>query len=220
MATGAVLNRALRLIARLTLGEQVRTLQKELSRLSALRRRFCVWTPKNLLFALVAAEDRRFFEHQGVDIVAIARACWKFLWRGQMEGASTLEQQHVRTVTARRERTLRRKVREILLANCVGEALGKSDVLEVYLSIAYFGWKMQGVARACGALGYELSTLSASQAADLVARLKYPEPRYRDAQWQTRVKKRVTYIERLLSRGRGVAECHQLAGGTNDAIPT
>src|SRR5690242_20336233 len=65
---------------------------------------------------LVSGEDHRHGRHHGFDLIAIARAVWRRIARGKYEGASTIEQQLVRVITGRYERTLRRKVREIGLA--------------------------------------------------------------------------------------------------------
>ena len=65
---------------------------------------------------LISGEDHRYFLHPGFDVIAICRAIWRRLAWGVREGASTIEQQTVRVLKGRYERTLRRKVHEILLA--------------------------------------------------------------------------------------------------------
>jgi len=125
---------------------------------------------------LISGEDHRFFRHPGFDIIAICRAIWKrFIW-GVREGASTIEQQTVRVITGRYERTLRRKISEIFLATLVTRVISKNEIPAIYLKIAYFGWHMNGFKEACKRQQYKYHSLSLNDAATLVARLKYPEP--------------------------------------------
>jgi penicillin-binding protein 1A len=126
------------------------------------------------------------------------RSLWQFLFHGRLQGASTIEQQLVRTLTCRYERTLHRKFREILLAACVSELLSKPEVLTAYLSVAYFGWGMQGLNRACRVLGFDRNSISANQAAALIARLKYPQPREWNPPWQRQVRRRAKHVLGLL----------------------
>lgn len=132
--------------------------------------------PKLVQQLLIFAEDRRFFQHSGFDIIAIFRAIWKRLSSEKREGASTIEQQIVRVVTGRYERTLSRKISEILLATLVTRVISKNELPALYLKIAYFGWRMNGFDEACKRLNLHYHSISLNEAASLVARLKYPEP--------------------------------------------
>lgn len=138
-------------------------------------------TPETICWALVAGEDSRFFVHPGFDVSAILRAAWQLVWFGRIQGASTIEQQLVRTITRDYRRTFSRKFTEIILAACVQEILSKREILDAYLRVAHFGWGMDGITRACRVLGYSLSKICPIEAASLIARLKYPEPRVRTA---------------------------------------
>jgi membrane peptidoglycan carboxypeptidase len=168
----------IRLIARATLSNEWRTLRVEI-----LRRRVILATqsfrvpPLIAQRLLVSAEDHRHGRHGGIDFYAICRAVWRRFAQGRREGASTIEQQIVRVLTNRFERTLARKVRELLLATLVSEQLPKSTTPALYLSIGYYGWRMNGFAQACRRLGLKPVALSLDEAAALVARLKYPEAR-------------------------------------------
>jgi membrane peptidoglycan carboxypeptidase len=124
---------------------------------------------------LILAEDHRFFRHQGVDIISICRAIWRQATRGVLEGGSTIEQQLVRVITARYERTFRRKFREICLATLVTRVIPKESVPSVYLAHAYFGWRMNGFTQACSLLGVNPKCLSLNQAAEVISRIKYPQ---------------------------------------------
>jgi len=126
---------------------------------------------------LVSGEDHRHAWHPGFDLIAICRALWRRMAYGSREGASTIEQQIVRTITGRYEHTLRRKLKEILLATLVGASFPKEILPPLYLAIAYYGWRMNGYRQACQRLGLRPGSLALDEAAGLVARLKYPEPR-------------------------------------------
>ena len=125
---------------------------------------------------LVSGEDHRHRWHAGVDPVAICRVCWKRFVYGSLEGGSTIEQQLVRTITGRYERTVRRKLKEIVLATLVCCWFSKRVSPAVYLAIAYYGWRMNGFPQACERLGLTPRSIGLNAAASLVARLKYPEP--------------------------------------------
>ena len=75
--------------------------------------------PFELIALLAAIEDRKFFIHDGYDVLGMIRAVHVFIFRSKLEGASTIEQQLVRVLTDRRELTLYRKFREICLASAV-----------------------------------------------------------------------------------------------------
>lgn len=130
-----------------------------------------------LLKYLVLGEDRRHGRHLGFDPVAIARACWRRLTTSKREGASTICQQLVRTLTNRREHTISRKVTEICLAILVTRHFSADQIAKVYLQVAYYGWQMNNLTQAFNRTGFGQFTLSHFQAAAIVARLKYPQPR-------------------------------------------
>ena len=126
---------------------------------------------------LISGEDHRYFHHAGFDLRAICRAIYRRVFWGIQEGASTIEQQTVRILTGRYERTIARKVREILLATLVTEVVPKTILPEIYLEVAYFGWRMNNFRHACKRLALHPQRMSLEDAAGVVARLKYPEPR-------------------------------------------
>jgi penicillin-binding protein 1A len=99
--------------------------------------------------AFVAAEDRRFYLHDGVDGVGILRALLRNLSQGSVEeGASTITQQLARTVFLSQDRTLWRKLREALLAGKIERQLSKEQILEQYVNYVYLGSSAYGVADA------------------------------------------------------------------------
>ena len=99
--------------------------------------------------AFVAAEDRRFYYHNGLDIWGISRALVTNLRQGSVrEGASTITQQLARTVFLSQERTLPRKLKEAALAYKLERQLSKQQILEQYLNYVYLGSGAYGVADA------------------------------------------------------------------------
>jgi membrane peptidoglycan carboxypeptidase len=132
----------------------------------------------NLLELLVAGEDHRFWSHFGVDPIGLARAFWKTTFCNKREGGSTIAMQLVRTITKRYEISPQRKFKEIYLATRLTLTIERKEILKLYLNVAYFGWNMHGLKQTCKVLALDKSTLSNYEAASIVARLKYPEPRF------------------------------------------
>jgi 1A family penicillin-binding protein len=95
--------------------------------------------PQNLVQAVVAIEDRRFFSHGGIDLRGIARAVWHNLTGHSIEGASTITQQLARITYLSPERSIRRKVQEAMLALWLESRLSKQEILARYLNSVYFG---------------------------------------------------------------------------------
>lgn len=143
---------------------------------------------------LVTAEDHRFWSHSGVDLISIIRAIWKTKICNNREGGSTIAMQLIRTVTEDYSPTLRRKIKEIYYAIRISSFMKKKDLLNAYLAIAYFGWNMHGIEQACKKLGYNIEMLSKYEAASLVARLKYPEPKYFSKSKYEKIITRTFYI--------------------------
>lgn len=102
--------------------------------------------PPSLLNALVAKEDERFREHAGVDVWGIMRALYVDVQAGEVvEGASTITQQYVRNAYLSQETTIKRKVKEALIAIQIETVSSKDDILADYLNTAYFGSNAYGV---------------------------------------------------------------------------
>ncbi|MGI8648791.1 MAG: transglycosylase domain-containing protein [Rubrobacter sp.] len=102
--------------------------------------------PPDLLNALVAKEDERFREHAGVDVWGIMRALYVDVRAGEVvEGASTITQQYVRNAYLSQETTIKRKVKEALIAIQIETVRSKDEILADYLNTAYFGSNAYGV---------------------------------------------------------------------------
>ena len=105
--------------------------------------------PELVKQAFIAAEDRRFYEHDGVDLWGISRAVFTNIkQRSVREGASTITQQLARTVFLSQDRTITRKLREAALAYKLERQLTKEQILEQYLNYVYLGSGAYGVADA------------------------------------------------------------------------
>ena len=150
--------------------------------------------------ALVAGEDRRFYKHGGFDLRGIARAIAVYFKRGSIQGASTIEQQLVRTLTQLKRKTFRRKFKEIALAYYISSIFKKNDLARVYLMVAYYGWHMNDLPSALKRLKISFSP-SKREACDLVACLRYPIPKEPSSDRLARWQARSAYIEKSFDNG-------------------
>ncbi|WP_386687354.1 penicillin-binding protein 1A [Lonepinella sp. MS14437] len=132
--------------------------------------------PKQLINAIIATEDSRFYEHHGVDPVGIARAVSVAISNGgASQGASTITQQLARNFFLTPEKTLIRKVKEAVLAIEIENALTKEEILELYLNKIYLGYRSYGVAAAAKTyFGKSLNELSLSEMAVIAGLPKAP----------------------------------------------
>lgn len=152
--------------------------------------------------ALVVGEDRRFFAHFGVDTKGLARALAVYLARREVQGASTITQQLVRVVTCDYRRSVRRKLKELSLASAASDRIEKVDQAELYLTLAYYGWRMNGLQQALVRLQCSLP-LTQTQASELIARLRYPEPANASPLLLVKIRRRAAYINsRMKGAGR------------------
>jgi len=102
--------------------------------------------PPRLIQAVIAVEDSRFYRHEGLDPIRIAKALFVDLISLEMrEGASTITQQLARSLFLTQEKSLTRKAKEILLALKIEGVLSKDEILEMYLNQIYFGHGAYGV---------------------------------------------------------------------------
>lgn len=152
---------------------------------------------------LIQAEDHRYKKHLGFDIVAIFRAVYKNIFKGAKEGASTIEQQLVRVLTSDYERSIRRKCKEIVLATRLKTIASKKEIALVYLNIAYYGTKYQNLDSILRKYGLnKQDTIPDKICAEIVARLKYPEPRSINIKRIKQIEMRTEYILRRYNSKR------------------
>ncbi len=101
---------------------------------------------QRFLEMLIAYEDRRFFEHDGVDARALARAAGQFLMAGRIvSGASTLTMQVARLVDGGSTRNASGKLRQIAMARALEKRFGKDEILTLYLMLAPYGGNLEGI---------------------------------------------------------------------------
>lgn len=132
--------------------------------------------PENMIRALVAVEDSRFWHHKGVDYLAIIRAILKDILAGRIkEGASTITQQLAKVVFLSPEKTIIRKLKEATLAYRLEKNLTKEEILELYLNKIYFGRGAYGVEMAARSyFGKSISQVDLAEAALLCGLIKAP----------------------------------------------
>jgi len=130
----------------------------------------------HLVGAIIAVEDQRFYRHGGFDVIRVLGAGWNNVLEGRAEqGGSTITQQLARLSFLTSEKTLRRKLQEVILATRLERAFTKDQILEMYLNKAYFGDGLYGVeAASLGYFGKHASDVSAAEAALIAGLVKAP----------------------------------------------
>ncbi|MGC2414422.1 MAG: transglycosylase domain-containing protein, partial [Stellaceae bacterium] len=166
--------------------------------------------PKRVIRAFVSAEDKNFYSHHGVDPVSILRAALTDVGRWHSNrrpvGASTITQQVAKNMLLSNELSVSRKVKEILLATRIDEALSKDRILELYLNEIYLGSGAYGVAAA--ALTYfdkSLDELTLGEAAFLAGLPKAPN-NYNPSRFPQAAKARREWVlDRMAEDGNATA---------------
>ena len=135
--------------------------------------------PTPVVQAFLAAEDRNFFQHGGIDVGGIGRAVFKNLFNvvsgRRLEGGSTITQQVAKNVLLTNETSLNRKLKEAILSSRLEATLTKQQILELYLNEIFLGYRSYGVASAAyNYFGKSLSQLTPDEAAFLAALPKAP----------------------------------------------
>ncbi len=145
--------------------------------------------------AVLAIEDRRFFEHGGVDAFGVIRAAWRNAVEGRLaEGGSTISQQLAKLVFLSPERSVKRKIQEAMLAFWLERTFSKEEILTIYMNRAYFGAGAYGVdAAARRYFGRTARDVTLPQAAMIAGLLKAPS-RYSPAGDPERAKARARVV--------------------------
>ena len=132
--------------------------------------------PKSMKNAVIAIEDRRFYQHHGIDFIGITRALIRDIKaRGMVEGGSTITQQLTKNTLLTSQKTLKRKVDEVFLAMKIERQYSKQEILQMYLNQIYFGdgaWGIKHAAR--NYFGKEVKDLSIGESALLAGIIKAP----------------------------------------------
>lgn len=172
--------------------------------------------PENFKQALVAVEDAEFYDHGGVDPVAVLRAVWASVRTGRLGGgggASTLTQQLAQNLFLTRTHSIRRKLRQMLLAINIEKQYSKDQILTMYANVVYFGHGAYGL-EAAARLFFDrpASELTLPQAAFLAGVIQNPEGRWspiRNPDGATRRRNHV--LDRMLAEGMIDADGHAAA---------
>ncbi len=156
--------------------------------------------PPHVVNAFVAAEDANFFRHKGVDYIAIARAIVKdVLSGGFSQGASTITQQTVKSLFLTPEKTIGRKLKELILAYRIEKKLSKDEILYLYLNQIYLGDGAYGVEAAAQTyFGRGVSTLTVAEGA-LLAGLAQAPSRYSPRGHIDKARARQRYVLRRMA---------------------
>lgn len=168
---------------------------------------------------LINYEDKRFRDHSGVDLLALARAGAQALWNGRvLSGGSTLTMQVARLLENSGTGRIDGKLRQMRVAWALERRLGKDQILGLYLLLAPFGGNLEGVRAASFAyFGKEPARLTPAEAALLVAIPQAPESRRPDRQHEQAIKARKQVLNRSL-RDRIIGP-DQAEGALTERVP-
>lgn len=158
--------------------------------------------PPHVIDAVLAIEDRRFYDHFGMDPQGVARAAWRNMSTGTTEGGSTITQQLAKFTYLTPERSLARKAHELLIAFWLETWLTKDEILERYLSNAYFGDNNYGLRSASrNYFGKQPEELNLSEAAMLAGLLKAPSALAPTRHWEKSVERMNVVVEAMHEAG-------------------
>jgi monofunctional biosynthetic peptidoglycan transglycosylase len=165
------------------------------------------WTPSasippEMKWAVILAEDENFYKHEGIDVKAIKTAIKHDLEKKSFErGASTITQQVAKNIFLSREKTISRKIKEIILARRMEEELTKGRILELYLNVVELGPMVYGVGHGARYyFGKPASALTPRECAFLAAMLPGPRLAYNPYRNLRKVVRRSDMILKLLRR--------------------
>ncbi|MEO8305219.1 MAG: penicillin-binding protein 1A [Betaproteobacteria bacterium] len=148
--------------------------------------------------AILAAEDERFYSHGGVDYLSVLRAAASNLASGTQQGAGTITMQVARNFFLTREKTITRKLREVMLAWKIEESLSKDEILQLYVNQIFLGQRAYGFAAAAQIyFGKALKDVTPAEAAMLAGLPKAPSA-YNPVSNPKRAKTRQMYVLRRM----------------------
>ena len=166
----------------------------------------------NLVRAILAIEDQRFYDHSGIDVVRIAGAAWMNVRDGWgAQGASTITQQLARQSFLTPEKTLVRKLTEVAAAVRIERTFSKDEILQLYLNRTYFGAGLYGAeAASLGYFGKHAADLTPAEAALLAGLVKAPSTTAPTVNLARAVSRRNAVL-------RAMRETHAIDDATYDA---
>ncbi|MDV2495795.1 MAG: PBP1A family penicillin-binding protein [bacterium] len=171
--------------------------------------------PASLIRALIATEDARFYEHRGIDPKGIARALWTDIKAGRIvEGGSTITQQLAKVLFLTPERSLRRKLKEAILALQIERTYSKDQILGFYLNQVYMGSGAYGIEAAARTyFGRSVEELSLSEGAMLAGLPRAPSRYSPLAHPDIALRRRAHVLGRMAKLGYITAEEAERASG-------
>lgn len=162
--------------------------------------------PQHLIEAFIAAEDKNFYSHDGIDIFSIIRAAVSnvshVIHKTRVEGGSTITQQVVKTFLLSPERSIERKIKEAILSYKISQVFSKDEILELYLNQIYLGKSAYGVASAV--LNYfnkSIEELTISECAVLASLPKAPSQYNPEKNYKRAVERKNYVISRMYDDG-------------------
>ncbi len=170
--------------------------------------------PTHLQSAFIAIEDKRFYEHSGVDLRAVFRAIWQNVSEGEVvSGGSTITQQLVRNIIGiNKERTFRQKLKETIIAFKVSKFLEKDEVFELYLNSIYFGGLAYGVEAASWQyFNKSVTNLDLAESAFLAGLPQAPNRLNPFNNFEGAKDRQLSVLNAMLSNGRIDQEVYQSA---------
>ena len=158
---------------------------------------------RNLIAAVLSVEDQRFFDHTGVDAIRVGAAVLRNVQEGRRaEGGSTITQQLARQSFLSRDKTYRRKLKEVVLATYIESLYTKQEILELYLNKVYFGDGLYGVEAASrGYFGKSASELNVAEAALLAGLIQSPSSYAPTVNLDRAVARRNIVLQTMVSSG-------------------
>jgi penicillin-binding protein 1A len=185
--------------------------------------------PDVMKHAILAAEDERFYQHGGVDYLSVARAAMANVASGTQQGAGTITMQVARNFFLTREKTITRKLREVLLAWKIEANLTKDEILELYVNQIFLGQRAYGFAAAAQIYyGKPLKDVTVAEAAMLAGLPKAPSA-YNPVNNPRRAKTRQLYVLRRMHELKYITDAEfadaqaaplAVRQGIRDVLPT
>ena len=162
--------------------------------------------PKKIIYAFISAEDKKFYNHIGIDFIAISRAIitniLSYSKNTRVVGASTITQQVVKNLLLSNEISYQRKIKEIILALRIENILRKNDIMELYLNDIYLGFGSYGIGTA--SLNYfnkSIYELDLSEIAFLAALPKAPNNYNPISKYKNAIERRNWVLDRMFKNG-------------------
>src|SRR6201999_4174845 len=160
--------------------------------------------PDYMQKAFVAAEDKRFYDHNGVDVRSVTRAFMNTMGGDKRQGGSTITQQVAKNLLVGDNVTFERKIREVLVATRLEKALTKQEILEIYLNSIYLGRSSWGVDLAAQAyFGKPIKNVTLAEGAFIAGLTKGPAY-YNPDRYRERAQERLAYVLGRMKEDGGI----------------